>query len=153
MRHVLFFCLGLIVFLLDQITKMIIVGSFKDHESKSVIPGFFDLTLVHNKGVAFGLLSDFPSSIRVILLIIIVVLAISLLFHLYFSTYRRDNLGQLAVSIIAGGAAGNIYDRLTIGAVIDFLDFYYKGWRWPAFNLADSAICIGVAILLFKPPK
>lgn len=135
------FFVAFLVFILDRLTKLIILKVLAESQSINVLPGVFHITLVFNKGVAFGLFKDanfffVPLSIAVILSII-------------FFVYKNKLIG-LAVSaglgLILGGALGNLTDRIRLGYVVDFLDFRV----WPVFNIADSAITIGVGILLYK---
>jgi signal peptidase II len=142
--------LALGVVLLDQISKRVIVHALDVHETVRVIPGFFDLVHVRNRGMAFGLLNrpgiDFTFYILVATSIGIV------LFMLYWFTRlkREDGRIMFGVSLIIGGAVGNLIDRLYLKEVVDFLDFYIGPYHWPAFNLADSAITAGALWLAFN---
>ena len=141
---------ALLVVLSDQITKIAIVRSFELGEILSVIPGFFNLTLTHNKGIAFGMLSGLPDSIRIFVLIGATGIALGLLVYFLLKEFASDVFGQFGIALVLGGALGNIIDRIRLGYVIDFLDVFYGSYHWPAFNIADSAICIGVGILLLR---
>ena len=135
--------------ILDQISKISIESYFTEGSELVIIPGFFNLVLVYNKGVAFGMMSNWEDSTRQMILIIIGILASIMITWMYFKEYANSKIGSFCLSIIVAGAIGNVIDRIRIGKVVDFLDFYIKGNHWPAFNFADSYICIGVAILMF----
>lgn len=134
--------------ILDQVTKQMVVASMRLYESIAVIP-FFNITYVHNTGAAFSFLSDaggwqrwfFASLAFVVSVVISVWLA---------RLKKNEVLLSVSLSLILGGAIGNLIDRLLYGYVIDFLDVYYKTWHWPAFNVADSAITLGVVLLLME---
>lgn len=110
------------------------------------VSSFFNLVMVWNYGVSFGMFSE-PGSSTVWLLIGVAVLIVGILG--YWLTKTTDRLLGIAFGLVIGGALGNVIDRLRFGAVADFFDFHVMGYHWPAFNIADSAICIGVAILLW----
>ncbi|SNZ10599.1 signal peptidase II Aspartic peptidase. MEROPS family A08 [Persephonella hydrogeniphila] len=143
------FSIFLIIFIsvvfLDLITKEIAVRFLSSVGRISVIPGFFDLTLVWNRGAAFGILGEAPEIIRK--LVLIGASSIAAIVTVIYSYKKRFSLSYWEIvflALIAGGAVGNLYDRIFIGAVRDFLDFYIKNYHWPAFNIADSAISIGI---------
>ena len=146
MKKLLFYTF--IIALIDQITKLVVVSIITPHNPIRIIPQFFNLVLTYNKGVAFGFMSDWSEIFRLVVISITSVLAIGILIWMYFSTYRNSQTHCLAIAMILGGALGNIIDRVRIGQVVDFLDFYIAHWHWPAFNFADSCICIGVFILI-----
>ena len=137
-----------VVLVLDQLSKIAILERFSPGESLQVIPGFFSLTLTFNPGVAFGMLADAPDGLRHLLLSFVIVLALLIVLYMLFKDYRENMTGQVALALITGGAIGNIIDRLRFGQVVDFLLVYYRQYQWPAFNVADSAICVGVTILV-----
>lgn len=146
---IIFSCIASVV-LADQYTKYIIVQSLSLGEIIPVIDGIFNLTLTYNRGAAFGMLADLPDSTRVVLLSSITLLAVVVVLYFLVMDYYHDIVAQFALGAILGGAAGNVIDRARLGQVVDFLDFYYGSYHWPAFNIADSAICVGVAVLLFR---
>lgn len=133
---------------MDQVTKAYIMQTMQLHESISVLPGFFNLTYIRNPGAAFGILASSSSAFRLAFFFITSVFALGLLGTIYYRLHADDWWGQLTVSSILGGAMGNLLDRLRYGEVVDFLDFYIQGYHWPAFNVADSAISLGVVSLL-----
>lgn len=135
-----FLLLGLAIFLLDRITKIIALVYLNIGDSTPLIKGVFHLTLVENRGGAFGLFKGAPA----IFLIVSLVTLFSII-GLSRQIARRPAPFRISLGLIAGGAAGNLFDRIAFGHVIDFLDFRV----WPVFNIADSAITIGVALLLW----
>lgn len=139
----------------DQITKAVILSSFNPGELLPVVTGFFNLTLTFNYGAAFGLWSWLAPGTREVVLAMTILCAMGLVGFFLTRPYYRTISAQLALSAILGGAIGNVIDRIRLGAVVDFLDFYVASYHWPAFNVADSAICVGVATLVLwvKNPK
>lgn len=133
---------------LDQITKTYIANTMHLHESITVIPGYFNLTYIRNPGAAFGIMGSTSSGFRLIFFFLTSLFAMGLLITIFLRLDSRDWWGQMTIASIFGGAIGNFIDRLQYGEVIDFLDFYINGYHWPAFNVADSAISIGVCSLL-----
>ena len=142
-------CLTSAVIGLDQITKWIVDQEMVLHESIPVIPGFLNMTYVRNTGVAFGLLSSPDPGLRSILLLLFSLVAIAVILIFWFKSRQAHLLLIAALGMILGGAIGNLIDRFRLGEVIDFIDIYWKDLHWPAFNIADSAITIGVILLLF----
>jgi signal peptidase II len=140
--------IALAVILLDQATKLVIVRSLRLGQGIPVIPGFFDIVFVLNPGAAFGFLATLSEDLRNPFFILISVAAIVLIV-LYHTRYLRSHrLVSVALGLILGGAVGNLIDRLRYGMVVDFLDVYVGRYHWPAFNVADSAISIGVGLML-----
>jgi len=138
----------LTIIVVDQMTKSYIDASMYLHESISIIPGYFSLTYIRNPGAAFGLMGTTSSGFRLIFFFLTSVFAMGLLITIFWRLDPNDWWGQLTIASIFGGAIGNLIDRLQYGEVIDFLDFYVNGYHWPAFNVADSAISVGVCSLL-----
>jgi len=136
------------VIIADQLSKLLIVSNFRLYESKSVIPGLFNLVYFTNTGAAFGFLAGDSVGWRQLFFSTVAVLALAGLFLSYGYFKRQGALYPYAITCIAGGAVGNLVDRVRLGSVIDFLDFYFKEYHWPAFNFADSAICVGVGLFL-----
>ncbi|WP_320416249.1 signal peptidase II [Candidatus Reidiella endopervernicosa] len=135
-----------IIILLDQLSKWWIERSFELYESLSLTP-FFNLTLVYNEGAAFSFLSTAGGWQRWFFVVLGVVITTVLLTWMHRSR-ADERLLRFALALVVGGAIGNIIDRLLYGHVIDFLDFYINDWHWPAFNVADSAIFVGVVLLM-----
>lgn len=140
--------LSLLTLILDQGSKLAIDKSMQLYQSIPVIP-YFNLTYVHNTGAAFSFLSEAGGWQRWffagLALVISVVIAIWLV-----RLKRHETLLAVALALVLGGAVGNLIDRLVYGYVIDFLDVYYQDWHWPAFNIADSAITLGVILMLVE---
>ena len=143
------YLLSVLVILLDQVSKMGVLGHVLEHEVVPVLP-CFNLLLTFNKGVSFSLLSS-DSPYAPLLLSAFALGVAGLL--VYWIQKEKNTLTRWGLALILGGAVGNVIDRIRFGAVVDFLDFYWGDYHWPAFNIADSAICIGVAILLFSSFK
>lgn len=133
---------------LDRYTKHLVDSAWNLGDTVAIIPGFFSLTYVRNRGGAFGLFSDLPEAWRVTFFVIFAVATVAALVWMLRSTPRSDVLQRFAITSVIGGAGGNLYDRLRYGEVIDFLDVYVGDWHWPAFNVADSFISVGVVLLL-----
>ena len=141
--------LTLSVLLLDQATKAMVASRMTLFSSAPVLPGLFHITLVRNKGALFGLLQDLPDPYRSTLFTVVPVLAIVLMLVFQYRTTIRDLATQTGLALILGGAFGNLVDRLRLGYVVDFLDVFLGEHHWPAFNVADSCISVGVVLLLF----
>ncbi len=137
-----------IVLVLDQITKYVIQTHVRLNDSITVVPGFFNITHVRNKGAAFGILSTLPEFWRSAFFITVTLVAVAAIIALIIKTHER--LLVYAFSLIAGGAIGNVVDRIRYGEVVDFIQWYVKSYYWPSFNVADSAISIGVVLLAFE---
>lgn len=133
---------------LDQLTKFMVLAGLRLYEAIPVIPGFFNLTFITNTGAAFGLLAGEQTLLRQVFFIAVAMAALLVLFFSYRHLHGQSRLFVHAIGMIAGGAVGNLIDRLRFGHVVDFLDFYVKGYHWPAFNVADSAITIGVGLFI-----
>jgi signal peptidase II len=137
-----------VLVVLDQVVKYAVDRAMVLHESIPLIPGLLQLTYVRNRGGAFGLLSGGDLPLRAVLfpLINVVVFAVMLVVALRMPAHRR--WVQTALSLVLGGALGNLIDRLAHGYVIDFVDVYWRSYHWPMFNVADSAISVGVCMLV-----
>jgi signal peptidase II len=136
---------------LDQISKRTILSTFQPGEVRPVIDGLFNLTLTFNRGAAFGLWSGLSSGWREAVLALTILGALVVVAYLMTRSYYQTVLAQTSLAAVLGGAIGNVIDRVKFGAVVDFLDFYVGSYHWPAFNVADSAICVGVALLILLP--
>ncbi|HMN67688.1 MAG TPA: signal peptidase II [Bdellovibrionales bacterium] len=138
----------------DQLTKIYVHSSFILGESVPVIPGIFHFTYVRNIGAAFGLFREMPEIFRQIFFLSMPPIAMGIILYMLRSVPNTDRWQVFALSLIFGGAIGNYIDRLRFGYVIDFLDVHYKDvWSYPAFNIADSGIVIGVILLLLMMTK
>jgi signal peptidase II len=143
-----FYLIALGVIALDQASKQVIIRTLRLGQGIPVIPGFFDIVFVLNPGAAFGFLATLPESVRNPFFIAISAAAavLILLYHVRYAQQR--GLAGFALALILGGAVGNLLDRLRYGMVVDFLDVHIYQYHWPAFNIADSAISVGVALML-----
>ncbi|MEE4134551.1 MAG: signal peptidase II [Desulforhopalus sp.] len=136
------------VLVADQLSKGWIVNNFDLYQVVEIIPGFFNLVYVTNPGAAFSILADFDSPWRHYFFLIVGTAAIIGLSVIHWQLRGSNRLYSLALGLIVGGAAGNLIDRVRFGAVVDFLDFSLGSFHWPAFNVADSAICIGAGLFI-----
>ena len=133
------------VIVADFLTKAWVLSAFQPHESIAVLP-FFNLVLVFNAGAAFSFLAGAGGWQK--WFFVVLALAISAWIIVMLRRHAEDRLQSFALALVLGGALGNVVDRLRFGAVVDFLDFHVAGWHWPAFNVADSAITVGVLLLV-----
>jgi signal peptidase II len=138
--------LGLVA--LDQATKNLIARTVDLYESVPVIPGFFNITRIHNRGAIFGTFSQTNNRYVFLLLTAASVAALAMVVYYFFKTPASDRLMKVSLTLIMAGALGNQFDRLVRGHVIDFLDFYVGKAHWPFFNAADSCITIGALLML-----
>ncbi len=149
-RRLVYFAVSFAVVVLDQFTKAIVAARIPLHDTIPVIRGFFDLTHVKNTGAAFGLFASLSSPARATILtavaggVFLAVLAWSLTSPVTFTRL------QTALALVLGGAVGNLIDRVRFQSVTDFLRFYVDRWEWPSFNVADSAISVGVVLLAWN---
>ncbi len=139
-----------IVAILDQLSKAAILRHFAGNGfGRERLASFFNLVLVYNRGVSFGMFNGGAGSGAGLDALLFSLAAAAIVIGLVYWLNRVSNpLLAVAIGLIIGGAAGNVADRIRLGAVVDFLDFHIGSWHWPAFNLADSAICVGVAAML-----
>jgi len=149
MRIVFVALAALAVFVADQATKAVVQATMTLGESIPILP-VFSLTYVRNPGAAFGILGGMPASVRLPLLVVVTALAIGVLFQLARETPATHRGTLLAVGGVLGGAAGNLVCRVRYGEVIDFLHLHWGTWYWPMFNVADSAITIGVIVIAIR---
>lgn len=147
-KYLVFVIVIVVLVALDQITKIYIHTEFQYGESRTVIADFFNLTYVRNEGAAFGIFRESSEKFRHLFFLAIPPIAVLIILGYLRATPQWDKVQILALSAIAGGALGNYVDRIRFGYVVDFLDFHYKEvYHYPAFNIADSAIVSGVAVL------
>lgn len=137
------------ILVLDQVTKALVSAALRLHESRSIIPGFLSLTLVHNTGAAFGILAGESSPLRTAFFLVVSVVAMGVVLWLLLRLRPEQKVEAVALSLIFGGAVGNVIDRIRFGKVIDFIDVFYRSYHWPAFNVADAAISVGVFLLFW----
>src|SRR5690348_11306382 len=144
------FAIALLILVLDRAAKWIVARDISLHDTIQVIPGFFRLTHVENRGAAFGLFADSPSEWKITVLVLFSVVALAIVSVLLWrNTHSMQSTG-IGLALILGGAVGNLWDRLLSGRVVDFLLFYVGQYQWPAFNVADSAIVVGAGLLVFE---
>jgi signal peptidase II len=144
------FLLALLVVLLDRWTKRLAATRIPMYRTVQIIPGFFRLTHTENTGAAFSLFADSPSHWKTLLLIGFSAVATVAVSVLLWRQSHPLSLTGIALLLILGGAVGNLWDRVASGRVVDFLLFYVKNYQWPVFNLADSSIVVGAALLVIE---
>jgi len=138
------------VFAVDRLTKSMIEASLSAFDVHTVIPGFFDIVHSQNRGVAFGLMNESHSAWRTMALIVFSGAALLLVAGLLWRVSRLDRWTAMGLALVLGGASGNLFDRIMWGRVTDFLEFYVGNLHWPTFNVADSCIVVGSALLLLE---
>jgi signal peptidase II len=147
MRKYFFFIAAAVLFL-DRLAKWAVASNIRPHDPVSVIPGFFELTHVENTGAAFGLFAESTAQWKIGALVSFSVIALMVVSALLWKHSHSLSTTTIGLSLILGGATGNLWDRMMTGHVVDFLDFYVGSYHWPAFNVADSAIVIGAILLV-----
>lgn len=140
----------LLVFIGDQATKAMVVSSIPERAVIPIIPHFLNLTNVSNAGAAFGMFSDAPSPLKSVILIIVSAALLAIVLIYAWRNPRLHWEAGVGLALILGGALSNLVDRVRLGRVVDFLDFYLRGYHWYTFNLADSAIVIGAGFLIIQ---
>ena len=138
------------VLLLDQITKIWVDNAMRLYETRPIVPGLFDLHYIRNTGAAFGFLSGTEATFRIPFFVLVSLVAIGIILYLFYKLDESEVMMPLALSLVLGGAIGNLVDRVRMGEVIDFLLVHYKSFHWPAFNVADIAITVGVFLLILR---
>jgi signal peptidase II len=136
------------MFILDQLTKVIIARNIPIYSNIRIIPGFFNLTHIHNHGAIFGFFSQSGSQEIHLFLLASSLVALVLIIYYFLKVPPDKKMIKISLSLILAGALGNLFDRCIQGYVVDFLDFYVKNWHWPVFNVADSCISIGAILLV-----
>ena len=148
-KYLILVVLTTLIIVLDQLTKYMIVERFRYGESIPVIAGFFSLTYIRNTGAAFGLLAHANPTFRIPFFVIVPLVALVAIGFIFRKIPERDVKLSTALSLVIGGAVGNLIDRVMLNYVVDFLDFHWRyEYHFPAFNVADMAICVGVGILM-----
>ena len=137
-----------LIVVLDQATKALVRERLAVDESVTIIPGFFDLTRVHNTGTAFGFMNGMDFPFKTMVLAVVALGALAGLAMYAASLPYQQWLARTGLALILGGAAGNLIDRVAAGYVVDFVDVYWSGWHFWAFNVADAAITVGVALMI-----
>ena len=149
-RYNVLLVVGSLVVLIDQITKIWVDKTMNLYESTPIVPGLLDLDYIRNTGAAFGFLSGSHAGFRIPFFILVSSVAIGIILFLFYKLEESEVMMPLALSLVLGGAIGNLIDRIRLGEVIDFILFHYKAFRWPAFNVADIGITVGVTLLVLK---
>lgn len=144
------FLIAFIVLLLDRLTKRLVAKDISLHDSVTVIRRVFYITHVENRGAAFGIFNDSPSQWKIGLLVLFSIVALVIVSALLWKSSHTLTASAIGLSLILGGAMGNLWDRLLNGRVVDFLLVYIGSYQWPAFNVADSAIVVGAGLLVFE---
>jgi signal peptidase II len=141
------FAAAIVVVIFDQLSKAAVRGYFAGHAAgeHENVTSFFNIVLIYNRGMSFGLFNS-GGGLNALLFSVVAAAIVTVL--TYWLSRVESPLLAGAISLIIGGAVGNVIDRIRFGAVVDFLDFHIGSWHWPAFNIADSAICVGVAVML-----
>ncbi len=140
--------ISVLILFLDQLSKFLIMRGMAVGESIPVVKGILHLTYVRNPGAAFGILSGASEGFRVPFFVLISAVAIAVVFFFYLRGAKENPLLQVGLSLVMGGAIGNLIDRIRFHEVIDFIDFFFRQYHWPAFNVADSSISVGVTLLI-----
>jgi len=142
--------IALSIVLLDRATKWAVAKNISLHDGIQIIPGFFRLTHVENRGAAFGLFADSPAQWKIAMLVLFSIVALVVVLALLWRNSHALTTTGIGLALILGGAVGNLWDRLLNGRVVDFLLFYVGQYQWPAFNVADSAIVCGAGLLVIE---
>ncbi len=156
-RYTLLLAITIVLVVADQLTKALVLAHLPLYSVQPLIPGFLNLVHVQNPGGAFGFMAGQSYGLRMFLFLFVTALALVMIVVLYRQTPPTNLRLRLALALLCGGAIGNLIDRLRLGQVVDFIDVHVAGWHWPAFNVADSAITVGVLLfaldLLWPRPK
>jgi signal peptidase II len=148
-KFVIFLAILVAGVFLDQITKYLVVRELNIGDQIPVIQGFFNIVLTYNRGAAFGIFANMSIEFAWVFFILSSSLVMGVVAYLWWGTPADHDLATVGYSLIFSGAVGNLIDRVRLGEVVDFLDFHIKDFHWPAFNVADSLVCIGAGLLLW----
>jgi signal peptidase II len=149
-RYGIYAALAALVIGLDQLTKALIVKNIPFYGSVKVIPGFLDLTHIHNKGAILGILNSSEHAWTPVVLLLLNAAALTLVLYYFSKTSEEERAARFGLTLIVGGALGNVVDRIVRGYVVDFVEMYAGRFHWPTYNLADSCISIGAVILILS---
>jgi signal peptidase II len=147
MKRIHYIAISFVIIVLDAVTKWLVSANISLHDAVTVVPNFFSIVHVRNTGAAFGIGANAESQVVPLLLNSGAILVFLIVVAYALRTPLTDRTLQVGLHLILGGAIGNLVDRFRFGYVVDFLDFFVRDHHWPAFNVADSAICIGIALL------
>jgi len=142
--------ISLAIFLLDQITKRIVYDGMVQHQIIEIIPNFLNITFIHNRGAVFGWGQDLSTPYLSLLLSVLSIVSLAIIVTYFLRVNVNNPKLHTGLALVLGGAMGNLFDRLTNGHVVDFIQVHWYEYFWPTFNVADSAICIGVGLLLLS---
>jgi signal peptidase II len=148
-QRIPYFLLIIVLLITDQVTKALIARNIVLNSSRQVIPGFFQLVHIRNRGAIFGFLSQSNNRYVFLFLTLASLAALTLVVYYFFKTSPEEKWLKISLSLIIAGALGNFIGLVFSGYVIDFIDVSIKGWHWPSFNVADSCISIGAVLLIF----
>ena len=149
-RFYFFLIIAIPVVVLDQVSKIYIEYNFFLDQSVEVIPGFLNIVSVRNRGAAFGFLRDHNSILGVPIFLVIGFIALVVILYIYLKEDEHFLWRRIGLCLVLAGTSGNLIDRIRLGEVIDFIDFYFKSFHWPAFNVADSVITTGAVLLILS---
>ncbi|MCX6565417.1 MAG: signal peptidase II [Candidatus Aminicenantes bacterium] len=147
-RYGLHAALSASIIVLDQLTKALIVKTVSFYGSIAVIPGFLELTHIHNKGAILGIFNRTEQPWTPVLLLLLNAVALGLVIFYFSKTTEKERVARLALAMIVGGALGNVVDRITRGYVVDFVEMHVGKFHWPTYNVADASITIGAVLLI-----
>jgi signal peptidase II len=150
LSHLFSALIAVLVFAGDQLTKGMVESSLPEHTVVPILPHCFNLVHVRNTGAAFGLFSDSPTPWKTAVLIVVSGALLLAVVGMVWRSRRLHWETAVGLALVLGGALSNLLDRIRLGRVVDFLDFYFRGYHWPSFNLADSAIVVGAGFLIFQ---
>jgi signal peptidase II len=148
-KRIIFLSILVVGVVLDQITKAMVVKALNIGDQIPIIDGFFNLVLTYNKGAAFGLFANMSPNLSWIFFIFTTSLVMGVVAYLWWGVPDQPTLPGVGYSLVFTGAVGNLIDRVRLGEVVDFLDFHLGDFHWPAFNVADSLVCVGAGLLLW----
>ena len=150
LRRLIAFLIATGIFAVDRGTKWLVETRLSEIDTKTIIPGFFNIVRSENPGIAFGIFQENPTESRTLILVTFSILAVILLAALLWRIDKLDKPSAAGMSLIFGGAAGNVFDRAHVGKVTDFLDFVFGSYHWYTFNIADAAIFCGACLLILS---
>ena len=142
--------IAVVVFAGDQVTKAMVEDLIPEHATVQILPHFLNLIHTKNTGAAFGLFSESPAPWKTLLLIVVSSLLLAMVIAVMWRNQQLRWETGVGLALILGGALSNLFDRIRLGRVVDFVDVYFRSYHWPTFNLADSAIVVGAGLLVFQ---
>ncbi len=149
-QRIVWAVIAVVVFAGDQVTKAVVEEAIPEHTTVPVLPHFLNLIHTKNTGAAFGLFSDSPAPWKTLLLIVVSSLLLAMVIAVMWRNRQLRWVTGVGLALILGGALSNLFDRIRLGRVVDFVDVYFRSYHWPTFNLADSAIVVGAGLLMFQ---